>query len=129
MATDDALVVRTMSVSQKSNETLDTDYPEVVIVTNSSANDKPGDANNGIERFSSPESGEFMMHDNEKSIVVSNQSLASDLQEKVNLSWEDICVEAELPKPSLLKRCLKKDGESTKPTKKQILFDGECNDL
>lgn len=123
MATEDALVVRTMSVSQKNAENVNGDIPEVVIVTNAKASDHS--ANGSAERIgvSSPSSDEFMA--DEKAMVMSNPSLAADLQEKVNLSWEDICVEAELPKPSLVKRCFKKEELALKPTKKQILFDGE----
>lgn len=125
MATEDALVVRTMSCSRKSDVALKEDLPEVVVVTNSMANDKPAAVNGSRERIGSPDSDTFMIHENENSVVVSNPSLISDLQEKVNLSWEDICVEAELPKPSLLKRLIKKDEAMKKPTKKEILFDGK----
>ena len=126
MATDDALVVRTLSVSRKSDEALNEDLPEVVVVTNSMANDKLAAVNGSHERIGSPDSNSFMAHENDNSVVVSNPSLTSDLQEKVNLSWEDICAEAELPKPSILKRLIKKEEALNKPTKKEILFDGKC---
>ena len=125
MATDDALVTRTLSVSQKNSEALNEDLPEVVVVTNSMASDNPNAANGSTERIGSPDSNSLMVHENERDIVVSNPSLISDLQDKVNLSWEDICVEAELPKPSLFKRMFKKEEALAKPTKKQILFDGK----
>ena len=125
MATDDALVMRTMSISEKNHEALNGDLPEVVVVTNSMANSKPDGLNGSNERIGSPDSGSLMVNEHDKSVVVSNPSLISDLQEKVNLSWEDICVEAELPKPSLMKRLFKKEEIANKPTKKQILFDGE----
>lgn len=125
MATHDALVMRTTSISHKNDEALNGDLPEVVVVTNSMASesDKPEGLNGSNERIGSPDSGSVMVNEHDKSVVVSNPSLISDLQEKVNLSWEDICVEAELPKPSLLKRLFKKEDVANKPTKKQILFD------
>ena len=127
MATHDALVMRTTSISHKNDEALNGDLPEVVVVTNSMASesDKPEGLNGSNERIGSPDSGSVMVNEHDKSVVVSNPSLISDLQEKVNLSWEDICVEAELPKPSLLKRLFKKEDVANKPTKKQILFDGK----
>ncbi|XP_065053013.1 protein white-like isoform X1 [Rhopilema esculentum] len=123
MSSDDALVVRTMSVSKSGSNGQLNDVPEVIVVNRSPDESKPYAGNGFDERIGSPDSGHYMINENEKAVVVSNPSLVSDFQEKVNLSWEDLSVVANLPKPSLFKRCLKRGQGNAVVTKKQILFD------
>ena len=129
MSADDALVVRTMSVSKSGSNGQINDVPEVIVVNRSPDESKPSAGNGFNERIGSPDSGDFMINENEKAVVVSNPSLVSDFQEKVNLSWEDLNVVANLPKPSLFKRCLKRGQGDAVVTKKQILFDGKFAEI
>ncbi len=96
--------------------------PEVIIHKNGVDPELENALNGRSSIVNSPDSAaEFMQND---SLVLSNPSLVSDFKQKVDLSWENINVEVELPKPSFLKRCFNKSDEPTKPAFKQILFDG-----
>lgn len=95
--------------------------PEVIIHENGVKLELENAPNGRSSIVNSPDSAaEFMQND---SLVLSNPSLVSDFKQKVDLSWENINVEVELPKPSFLKRCFNKSDEPTKPAFKQILFD------
>eukprot|EP00794_Sanderia_malayensis_P003789 gene3789-4312_t len=62
---------------------------------------------------------------NKEATIVSNVDLVPDFQndDKVSITWQDVCVEVELPRPPFYKRCLKNADEDLKPKLKQILFD------
>ena len=124
MSNEDALVMRTKSLS-RNNELHQTDSVPEVVVINKDAWDGSHDFEGGrqVNGMASPDSDDVMIAKEANAVVVSNPNVVSEFQEKVSLSWEDVCVQAELPKPSLIKRCCKKD-DVLKPQTKEILFDG-----
>ena len=99
--------------------------PEVVVEPN---HEKSSDA--PTSPVSNGSQGSYAAIFGNKGEVLSNPSLVSDKEllgrDKVKLTWEDLEVLAELPKPSFVRSCIaRRKGLDLGPTSKQILFNGK----
>lgn len=81
----------------------------------------------GYSTFDPGSSIDSGLDDKDASIRNSDNATAvEDTRERVSISWKNIDVLVEVPRPSFLKRLCFGTEEHEKPARKQVLFNGKC---
>ena len=66
----------------------------------------------------------FSAEEGQDAAQISSQIITEEARERVSISWQNIDVFAEVPRPSFLKRLCFGTKENEQPKTKQILFKG-----